>query len=308
MEPLAQTVVDWLMDSDPAIRWQVLGDVKQAPSAAVARERARVCEEGWGARLLSLQGEDGNWGGGSYTPKWTSTTYTLLLLRHFGADPAAETMRDAVERVRERVSMHRSPMPFFEYVGELCVTSMALSLGAYFLDHPRRLPQPDVLLDQQKADGGWNCRTKSQVSSFNTTISALDALLEYERAAGADAAVTAARLKAHEYLLERRLLYSKRTGELIDRRWTLLSFPPRWHYDVLRALDYLRDAQTDPDPRAADAVAIVEGKRRNDGTWPLQNHHAGVEHFPLEEGPGLPSRWNTLRALRVLDRFGARDR
>ncbi|MGQ0847949.1 MAG: hypothetical protein ACT4OP_02290 [Actinomycetota bacterium] len=297
-------VLDWLMDSDPSIRWQVMHDLTDAPPSSVATERSRVAEEGWGARLLAQQADDGQWGGGAYSPKWTSTTYTLLLLRHLGVDPSGPRMRTATERVRDHVVMGVQSQPFFLYSNELCVTSMVLALGSYFLEDAGDLPQPEFLLDRQHDDGGWNCHVGSDKSSFHTTISALEGLLEYERALGGDSTLAEARARAHEYLLQRRLMYSLRTGELINGRWRLMSFPPRWFYDVLRGLDYLRHAGVDRDPRAEEAVKMVDGKRRSDGRWPLQNRHPGKEHFRMEEGPGKPSRWNTLRALRVLRRYG----
>jgi hypothetical protein len=182
---------------------------------------------------------------------------------------------------------------------------MALALGSYFLDDASSMPQPEILLERQKEDGGWNCHVSSDRSSFNTTLLVLEGLLEFERAVGGDPTVAEARSRAHEYLLERRLMYSLRTGELINPRWLLMSFPPRWFYDVLRGLDYLRDAGTDPDPRAGEAIEVIEDKRRRDGRWPLQNRHPGKEHFAMEEGSGKPSRWNTLRALRVLGWYHA---
>jgi hypothetical protein len=259
-----------------------------------------VASEGWGARLLALQTDDGQWGGGVYSPKWISTTYTLLLLRHLGADPDNGRVRAAIDLVRDRVVMGGQNRPFFDYSTELCITGMALALGSYFLDDAGSMPQPEILLERQKEDGGWNCHVSSDRSSFNTTLSVLEGLLEFERAVGGDPTLAEARSRAHEYLLERRLMYSLRTGELINPRWLLMSFPPRWFYDVLRGLDYLRDAGTDPDPRAGEAIEVIEDKRRRDGRWPLQNRHPGKEHFAMEEGSGKPSRWNTLRALRVL--------
>jgi hypothetical protein len=176
---------------------------------------------------------------------------------------------------------------------------MVLALGSYFLPDATGMPQPEVLLTRQRDDGGWNCKVTSDRSSFHTTISALEGLLEYERAVGGDAGLAAARHRAHEYFLDRRLMYSLRTGELVKSQWLLMSFPPRWHYDVLRCLDYLRDADVTPDARCDEAVEMIRSKRRSDGTWPLQGRHAGVVHFEMET-PGKPSRWNTLRALRVL--------
>ena len=293
-------VLDWLLDSDPAIRWQVMRDLTGESASRVATERARVANEGWGARLLSLQTDDGQWGGGVYSPKWISTTYTLLLLRHLGVDPDDRRVRAAIDLVSDRVVMGGKSRPFFDYSTEVCITGMALALGSYFLDDAGSMPQPEILVGRQKKDGGWNCHVRSNRSSFHTTISVLEGLLEYEGAVGGDPTLAEARSRAHEYLLERRLMYSLRTGELITSRWLLMSFPPRWFYDVLRGLDYLRDAGSEPSPRAGEAIEVIEGKLRRDGRWPLQNRHPGKEHFAMEEGSGKPSRWNTLRALRVL--------
>ena len=293
--------LDWLLDADPAIRWQAMRDLTDASPDDIAKERARVAHEGWGARLLGLQGEDGNWGGGAYSPKWISTTYTLLLLRHLGVDPEDERVRTAIGRVREKVRMGRMDLPFFEYVGETCISGMALALNSYFREADGA--RIDWFLEEQKSDGGWNCDVGSTRSSFNTTISVLEGLLEYERSVNGDRAVSDARRRAHEFLLERRLMYRLSDGELINKRWLLLSFPPRWFYDVLRALDYLSGAGTEPDERCSDAIEVIRRKQRKDGTWPLQGRHAGKEHFTMEQ-PGKPSRWNTLRALRVLDWYG----
>jgi hypothetical protein len=272
-------------------------DLGIAPKKDWSAERAWVAGEGWGARLLGLQAADGNWGGGVYSPKWISTTYTMLVLRHLGIDPSDERMHAATALIQERVTMSG---PFFDYSTETCVTGMVLALGSYFLHDASAMPQPEKLFGRQREDGGWNCKVGSDRSSFHTTISVLEGLLEYERAVGGDPAVKAARERAHEYFLERRLMYSLRTGELVNSRWLLMSFPPRWHYDVLRGLDYLRDAGAEPDSRCEEAIEMIRSKQRANGTWPLQGRHAGKVHFEMES-PGEPSRWNTLRALRVLD-------
>ncbi len=205
-------------------------------------------------------------------------------------------MDTATRVVAEKVRMSG---PFFDYTTETCVTGMVLALGSYFLPDATPMPQPEVLLARQRDDGGWNCKVTSDRSSFHTTISALEGLLEYERAVGGDAGLAAARHRAHEYFLDRRLMYSLRTGELVNSRWLLMSFPPRWHYDVLRCLDYLRDAGVTPDARCDEAVAadqIEATIRRN-----LAACRPARRSRPLRDGgPGKPSRWNTLRALRVL--------
>jgi hypothetical protein len=304
-------VIEWLLDGDPSIRWQVMRDLTGEPESGVAAERSRVAEEGWGARLLSLQNDDGQWGGGAYSPKWTSTTYTLLQLRDLGVDPAAAPIRKAIQLVRERVDMGKARWPFFSYKGETCITGMVLSLAAYYgVAGEGSDAVVDWLLGEQLEDGGWNCATVrgSTRSSFNTTILALEGLLEYENTrAGRVDEVGAARARGREYLLARRMFRSERTGAVISASWTRFSFPPRWHYDVLRGLDYLRSAGASSDERMDEAIALVESKRSNDGRWPLQNHHRGEEHFVMEPGPGKPSRWNTLRAMRVLDWFNQTD-
>jgi hypothetical protein len=295
-----EQVLDWLLDSDPAIRWQVMRDLTDAGTKQVEAERSRVAREGWGARLLDLQAEDGMWGRGSYSPKWISTMYTLLLVRHLGIDPDDQRVRAAIDLVEDHVIMGGRDRPFFDYATEVCMAGMAVALGSYFLEDPHGLPQPAYLLGRQRADGGWNCQVSSDRSSFHTTISVLEGLLEYEKAVGGSPTLAEARAKAHEYLLERRLMYSLTTGELINPRWLLMSFPPRWFYDVLRALDYLREAGVQPDPRCDEAIEVIRSKERQDGMWPLQNRHPGKVHFEMEEGSGKPSRWNTLRAMRVL--------
>lgn len=288
-------VIEWLLGADPAIRWQVMRDLTVDDHAA--EERSRVAGEGWGKQLLGLQADDGMWGGGAYTPKWVSTTYSLLLLRHFEPDPNDDQVARAIDLVRDRVDMRG---PFFEYSREMCITGMVLALRSYFFEDPDNPPQVDYILEKQHDDGGWNCDVSSEVSSFNTTLSVLEALAEYEHAVDGDSTLSAARGRAHEYLLERQLMYSLGTGELINRRWLLLSFPPRWFYDILRALDYFRISGVAPDPRMDEAIQVISNKQFPDGKWPLQGRHPGKEHFEMEDGAGKPSRWNTLRAFRVL--------
>ena len=304
--------LEWLLDSDPAVRWQVLRDLVLAPGAAVAAERALVATEGWGARLLSLQGGDGQWAGGACFPAegwrrsedpgqpWTSTLPTLQLLWDFGVDPRAERVRRAVEQVRDHCRWEHAGQPFFAGEVEPCINGRVVGLGAYFGQDVE--PVVARLLAEQLADGGWNCEAEngSVRSSFATTINVLEGLRQHERATGGSAASIAARRRGDEYLLERKLMRRKSTGEVIDPAWLQFSFPARWHYDVLRALDYFRTAGGAPDPRLDEAIELVRSKRQPDGTWLLENTHPGKVHFALEDGDGRPSRWNTLRALRVL--------
>ena len=302
------TVVDWLLDSDPSIRWQVMRDLTHAPDEAVAAERARVATEGWGARLLERQAEDGKWGEVGYT-RYIDTpdgqsTHALILLRDMGLDPASAQARLAVARVRDNITHWEGGQPFFEGEVEACINGRVLTLGAYFGEANEALLAR--LLAEQLDDGGWNCEAPPSVrSSFHSTICVLEGLLEYERAKGATAAVTEARVRAEKYLLERHMFRSLSSGEVIDPAWTLFSYPCGYHYDVLRGLDYLRSAGVEPDERIAEAIELVAQNRGADGRWPLQNPHGDVLDFPMEAADE-PSRWNTLRALRVLHWAGRR--
>ncbi|MGZ4669831.1 MAG: hypothetical protein ACXVX3_15005 [Blastococcus sp.] len=305
------TVLDWLLDSDPAVRWQVLRDLTDAPDDVVAAERARVATEGWGARLLALRDPDGQWAGGVCFPAagwdqsepgqpWTSTLPTLELLRDLGLDPDSAAAQETIALVRENCHWEYDGERFFDGEVEPCINGRTVALGAYFGADVEGIVAR--LLDEQLDDGGWNCEAErgSVRSSFDSTIDVLEGLLAHERATGGTPRAAAARHRGEEYLLERSLFRRKSTGETVTPRYLQFSFPPRWHYDVLRALDYFRVAGGTPDERVHEAVALVRGRRQPDGTWPLENTHPGAVHFALEDGDGRPSRWNTLRALRVL--------
>ena len=307
---LKMSVLSWLLDSDPSLRWQVLRDIAGAPADVVAAERARVATEGWGARLLALQGEDGQWDGGALFPvrwrpdgtgqPWSATAYSLLLLADFGIDPHPEQVRRAVALVRDNCRWEHAGQPFFAGEVEPCINGMVIVLGTYFGQNINGVV--DRLLGEQLEDGGWNCEAEngSVRSSFVTTIRVLEGLLAHERATGGSAGSIAARRRAEEYLLERKLFRRKSTGEVVDPAWLQFSFPTRWHYDVLRGLEYFRATGDRPDPRLDEAIDLLRSKQQPDGTWLLENTHPGKVHFTLEEGDGRPSRWNTLRALRVL--------
>lgn len=308
---LSESVIQWLLDSDPAIRWQVLQDLLGAPTDEVAAERARVATEGAGARLLALQGDDGQWGGAAWNRGWNSTMHVLMLLREMGLDPASDQARRAVGLVRDHVTWQGWGNPFFAGEVEPCINGQVGAVGAYFGQDVRGIV--DRLLGEQLPDGGWNCEAEngSTRSSFNTTICVLEALLEHELAGGARPEVTEARLRGQEYLLERRLFRRRSTGEVIERdrkgnaAWTRFAFPTWWHYDVLRGLEYLRRAGVVPDERVAEAIDLVASKRDGDGRWPLETVYPGEMPIELDEGEGRPSRWNTLRALRVLKWYAA---
>jgi hypothetical protein len=306
-------VIPWLLESDPSIRWQVMRDLTDAPADEVTAERARVATEGFGARLLALQAADGRWSGAAWNRGWDSTMHALTLLREMGLDPACVEARRAVGLVRDRVTWQScGPAEchdnrFFEGEVEPCINGRVVALGAYFGERSDRLV--DRLLGEQLADGGWNCEAErgSVRSSFHTTICVLEGLLMFEQAFGAAPAVTEARRRAHEYLLERRLLRKLSTGEIIQPAWTQFAFPPLWHYDLLRALDYLRAAGVRPDSRVDEAIAIVQERRQGDGRWLLDVQHRNTLHDEMAGPVGEPNRWITLSARRVLDWHASRD-
>lgn len=319
----SDSVLAWLLDSDPSIRWQVMRDLMHEPADRVAAERAKVATEGWGAALLAAQRENGTWTGEHRFPEY-STMRTLLLLHDMGLDPASEQSKRAIARVRGgvqwlmNISKEELPKdediswwhsPFFKGEVEPCINGRVVTIGAYFGEDIS--PLVERLLDEQMADGGWNCDQEqgSTRGSFHTTIDVLEGLLEFEKAKGGDAAVVAARHKGEEYLLGRHMFRSLSTGKPIefDRKteqpsaWTQFSYPAGWRYDILRGLDYLRAAGVAPDPRMAEAIEIIESKRDSSSRWalgPVLPDEVVAEPGVTE---GQPSRWNTLRALRVLD-------
>ncbi len=299
-------VIEWLMAGDPAIRWQVQRDLLNVDSAA---ERRRVARQGWGKRLVDLQADDGRWSAGRgpkgyrglYIPKWTSTTYTLLLLRRLGLPPDSAPGRAGCAALvgGSQWFDDGSVGPWASKKTDTCVCGMFLGLLEYF-DYPapkERKGLLKLLLQLQKPDGGWNCRAGSKVSSFHTTITVLEGLALVEGGRPPRKAKAAIR-RGQEYFLARGCLRSLRSGKVVQSSFTRFSFPPRWKYDVLRALDSFTATRA-PDLRLEEAIQLVTDKRRNDGTWNLQNRHSGETHFEMER-PGQPSRWNTLRALRVL--------
>lgn len=314
-QPRGKTeVLDWLLDSDPAIRWQVLRDLAWAPSQVVAAERERTAAEGWGARLLALQGEDGQWAGGACFPAnsrnwrrenqgqpWISTLPTLQTLVDFGIDPHSDRVQNAIDAVNAGCRWEHAGQPFFSGEVEPCINGRVVKIGVYFGQNMDAVV--DRLLGEQLEDGGWNCETEngSVRSSFATTLNVLEGLLAHQMATGGSPETVAARLRGEEYLLARGLFRRKSSGEVVNSSWLQFSFPIRWHYDVLRSLDYFRSAGAPPDPRMDDAIRLLQSKRQANGAWVLENTHPGMIYFPLEDGDEQPSRWNTLRALRVLD-------
>lgn len=303
--------VEYLLAGDPAIRWQTLRDLTGASPDVVAAERARVVTEGWGARLLSEQSEDGRWDGGVYRPgwvdeerpmfdAWSATHFSLQQLVDYGVDPADPRVVAAIDRVEAQVRWEHDDEPYFDGETEPCINGVALTVAAYF----GRGGSPIVrtLLAGQLPDGGWNCWAEygARVASLHSTICALEGLRDAARAGDSDPRVAEALRRGEEVLLERRLLFRKSDGAVIDPRFGMASYPVRWFYDALRALEYFRRADI-RDERLGDAVELLRAKQLPDGRFAYENRHEGPVLFDMEgESEGDPSRWVTLRALRVL--------
>jgi hypothetical protein len=305
-----QDVIDWLLDGDPAIRWQTMRDLLDAPADDVAAERAKVEHEGWGARLLAAADPDGLWAGGACFPAsyrggepgqpWTATMHALQTLQLVGLDPNSESARRTVALVAENGRWEHEGQRYFGGEVEPCINGRTIETGAYFgVDV---VPIVERILHERLDDGGWNCEAEfgSVRTSFDTTINVLEGLLEFEHAGGGSGDTRAARRSGEEYLLERGLFRRRSTGDVVDPRYLDFVFPFYWKYDVLRSLDYFRRAEAPRDPRMAEAVGIIRSKRQPDGRWLLDGIHPGRVHFNIEPDVGGPSRWNTLRALRVL--------
>lgn len=314
---MTDLVIDWLLDSDPSLRWQVMRDLLDAPEAEWSVERAKVESDGWGARLLACQDQDGQWAGGAFLPAgfgpqewkesgqpWTATTFSLSQLREFGLDPSCKRARQTVALVGANSRWDEGSQPFWEGEVEECINGRTVADGAYFgVDVS---PIVERLVDERQHDGGWNCErcNGSRCSSFASTINVLEGFLEYEKATGGTTRSREARRTGEEYLLERKLFRRLSTAAVADEQFLQFVHPSRWRYDVLRALDYFRAAAlfagTAPDSRLAEAVEHVRSRRLEDETWQLDWRLKGRVWFEVDDGPGKPSRWVTLRAMRVL--------
>ncbi len=301
-------VTDWLLDSDPAIRWQVKRDLLDAPPDEVTAERARVAHEGWGAEILASQDPDGRWNAGTFFPEWIATLDALHTLYLFGLDPESDEAKRAIAPVHEAARWeYDSNLRFWEGEVEPCINGRVVAIGAYFGQDIRGIV--DRLLSDQMADGGWNCEQErgSTRGAFDSTLNVLEGLLEYERSSGADGDVGAARLRGEEYLLERRLLRRRSDGEIGQKRWLYVGFPNKWFYDVARVLDYFRIARPEPDERMTDALDILASKRDGDGRWPLDHAYHDASLVDFGDTEGKPSKWITLRGARVM-RWAGRER
>jgi hypothetical protein len=299
--------IKWLLEGDVSVQYQTRRDLFSSDQAAL---RQRIAYEGWGARFLSLRREDGHWGRSYYQPKWISTHYTLLDLKNLAISPRTEPIRSTVRMVLDNEKGADGGINPSVTIPEsdVCLTGMFLNVAAYFRADSSSLHSlVDFILSQQLDDGGFNCqfnRSGAVHSSLHSTLSVIEGINEYARNGYTYrlGALQRAEQDSREFILRHRLFRSDHSGEVIDRKMLMLSYPSRWRYDILRALDYFQTARAGYDRRMEDAVGVLLKKRRSDGTWSLQARHPGQAHFEMEH-PGSPSRWNTLRALRVLSRF-----
>lgn len=296
-----RVTVEWLLEGDPAIAWQVERDLLDAQESDWRATQSRVAIEGWGARLLAERADTGRWTTGLYSPKWTSTTYSLLQLWRMGLPrDNASAVASTELLLDEKVWLFGDKKPHWE----ACVAGFGLSLSSWFtVDDTRRQRLVGEILDHQLADGGWNCRsvrTGSKHGSFHTTMNVLEGLREYVLSGGSRAdEVARAEALGREFFAAHHLYRSHRTGKIPDQRMARMPFPPRWHHDILRGLDYFRAAGAAPDERLQDPVDVVLGYQRKDGRWPIHQNYSGKVWFDMESGR-QPSRWNTMRAMRVL--------
>jgi len=300
----SEELLQWLLEGDAAIRWQAQRDLLDAPTEVVEAERERTAQEGWGAELLARQDDDGRWSGGLYIPKWTSTTYTLLLLRGLGLPPGHPAALRGLQRLMEGGNFSGGGINLWRTVkfSDICVDAMVVGLLEYFQVDDLRIENILAhILAHQFDDGGWNCEwyRGATHSSFHTTLSVLEALLEVRQNHPLIPGIAGAARRGEAFLLAHRLFRSHRSGEVVDPKMLRFSFPTRWRYDALRALDYFQAARIPYNENMQDALDLVANKRCKDGTWKLENRHAGQTFFEMER-VGMPSRWNTLRALRVM--------
>ena len=315
---LSNETIDWLLAGDVSIQYQTRRDLLGETPTTLATLQKRIATEGWGARLLSFQRPDGHWGRAYYQPKWTSTHYTLLDIRNLEPPRDLSTVRRVIEKTLTELTgpdggVYCSPTFLRENrPTDVCINGMFLNVAAYFRMTGNRMRElVDLLLASRMGDFGWNCEQYRGAthSSMHTTISVLEALTEFSEAEPKyrDKEIAEAIGAGAEFLLEHELYKSSRTGETIDKRFLMLSYPCRWRYDVLRALDWFARAGRPWDSRLTPALTILSKKRRADGTWSVQSKHPGAVHFDME-ATGKPSRWNTLRAARVMTAYGENRR
>ena len=302
---LSDSTVSWLLEGDVSIRYQVMRDLIASEDKATEKERQKVAAEGWGNRLLSFQDEEGTWAKAVYSPKWISTTYTLILLKRFGLPQGNAQAQKGAQSLLERGFFKDGGINYWKTIkqSETCVTGLILNICSYFQIKDDRLHEiAKFLFKEQMKDLGWNCRSVDGAthSSFHTSLIVMEALWDYAQLFPEKKdEIMAKIMEGMEFLLQHWLYKSDKTGKVVKPAFTMFSFPPRWYYDVMKALDFAQLINAPKDERFEDAINLLKKKQNNDGTWNLQNRHSGKTFFELES-VGKPSRWNTLRAYRIL--------
>ncbi|MHA2239785.1 MAG: hypothetical protein ACXAB2_15700 [Candidatus Hodarchaeales archaeon] len=300
-----ESVIEWLLEGDPAIRWQTMRDLSRSPREDIIKERSKIEIEGWGKKLMEFQDPAGTWNNSFYSPKWTSTTYTLLLLRRLGINPLNERCKLGCQILLTNGLLDDGGINYTKAKrkrSETCITGLVFGILSYFKINDERMDMIfEYLIENQMKDGGWNCRFPQEAThaSFHTTLMVLEALYEYQESFSKKSSeIQLMQKQAHEFLLQHELYKSHRTGETVSTKMTMLSFPPRWYYTTIAALDYFQKINHDRDERFTAAINILTKKEKN-GKWPLQAPRKGKVWFELEPSRSS-SRWNTLRALRIL--------
>ena len=301
------SILQWLLEGDASIRYQAQRDLLKKDDPSLQEQ---ISKEGWGAQYLSLRNSRKQWGKDFYQPKWTSTHYTLLDLRNLCMSPQQKEARETIDLILKQYKGRDGGINAAKSLtdSDVCINGMFLNYAAYFRADEEMLHSVvDFILGQHMPDGGFNChsnRIGAVHSSLHTTLSVAEGILEYSRNGYRYrlADLKRAGSRSEEFMLVHKLYQSHRTGKTIHPSMLRIPYPSRWYYDILRALDYFRLAGVPYDERMKDALTILLAKRRSDQRWPLQAAHPGKRHFDMEK-PGQPSRWNTLRALRVLNHF-----
>lgn len=299
-----KNIIEWLIDGDPSIKYQTYRDLLNKPGKECAKERKNINQNGWAQKLLSYQGENYLWNNSLYSPKWISTTYTLYTLAFLQAYPV-ENILKACEILLDKGFSPDKGINYWKTRknSETCVTGITLFICSFFLLDDKRLPSlVEHLLEHQMDDGGWNCQWEigATHSSFHTTIIVLEALNAYQKGyMKQDAILEEAQKKGMEFLLQHKMYQSHRTGKTVDKKMVTFPFPPHWHYDIMRGLDYAQARNYTKDPRFEDAIKILYSKRNKDGTWNMNAGYPAKKYFSFEK-TGNPSMINTLRGTRIL--------
>lgn len=300
-------ILAWLIEGDVSIQYQVHRDLLGINKPALQH---KIESEGWGLQFLNARKPNGHWGLGFYQPKWTSTHYTLLDLKNLNISPNNKLIKETLQLIFEKEKAKDGGIKPIgtTQTSDVCINGMVLNYACYFNTEENLVRSVvDALLAQKMEDGGFNCQSNRKGathSSLHTTLSVLEGILEYERNGYTYRLdeLRKAKLESQEFILIHHLFRSDKTGNIIHPNFLKLYYPCRWYYDILKAMAYFQSANARYDQRMDDAMDLIISKRTKDGSWKLAAAHPGQTHMAMEQA-GKPSRWNTLRALRILKHF-----